>query len=98
MFGPFFRVGDSPEIIRQVKQTGELRGGVPRNIFQSDIPKVKAYEGQLPLTMTRGLAKPVARIRLEPSEISARLGIEFETAADDLDRLQAAVLRSGSGL
>jgi hypothetical protein len=53
---------------------------------------------QLPLTMTRGLAKPVARIRLEPSEISARLRIEFETAADDLDRLQAAVLQSSSGL
>jgi hypothetical protein len=29
-------------------QTGELRGGAPRNIFQSDIPKVKAYDGHLP--------------------------------------------------
>jgi hypothetical protein len=29
-------------------QTGQLRGSAPRNIFQSDIPKVKAFEGHLP--------------------------------------------------
>src|SRR5262249_45620975 len=58
----------------------------------------KPHIDQLPLTETRGLTKPVATIRLEPSDISTRLGIEFDTAADDLDRLQAAVLRSASGL
>ena len=53
---------------------------------------------QIPLhRMMRGLAKPIATIRLEPQDISSRSGIQFEPAADDLDELEAAVLRSKSG-
>jgi len=53
---------------------------------------------QLPLReMNRGLAKPIATLGLEPGEISDRIGIKFEAARDDLDELQAALVRSRSG-
>ena len=47
MFGPFYRT-DPPDIIRKVVASGEVWGASPRNYFQSDIPKVKAYAGHLP--------------------------------------------------
>lgn len=52
MFGPFYRVGDSPATVKKIMETGELRGRAPRNIFQSDVPKVKAYAGHLPRGVT----------------------------------------------
>jgi hypothetical protein len=48
MFGPYYRVGDPPDVVRKIIKSGELRGTPPRNIFQSDFPKVKAYSGHLP--------------------------------------------------
>jgi hypothetical protein len=48
MFGPFHRLTVSHDEVRNILQTGEIWGATPRNIFQSDIPKVKAYEGPLP--------------------------------------------------
>jgi len=48
MFGPYYRVGDSPRVIREIVKSGELHGRASRNIFQSDFPKVKAYAGHLP--------------------------------------------------
>lgn len=48
MFGPFYRVNDSPETIQKIKESGELWGKPPRGPFQSDFPKVKAYAGNLP--------------------------------------------------
>lgn len=48
MYGPFYRVGDSPEVVREILKSGELWGTPPRNIFRSNIPKVKAYRGELP--------------------------------------------------
>jgi len=53
---------------------------------------------QVALTeMKHGLAKPIATIRSGPSEISKKLGIAFEETEDDLDALQAAVIRTTSG-
>ena len=53
---------------------------------------------QIPLEqMDRGLACPVATLRLEPAEITNRSGLTFETAHDDLDELQAAVFRVATG-
>ena len=53
---------------------------------------------QIPLEqMERGLARPVATLRLEPAEITSRSGLTFETAHDDLDELQAAVFRIATG-
>jgi len=54
---------------------------------------------QVPLReMKRGLAKPIATIRLEPKDISKRLrGLRFESTEDDLDQLEAAIIRSNSG-
>jgi predicted nucleotide-binding protein len=53
---------------------------------------------QIPLgKMERGLARPIATLKLEPSEITRRLGVEFETTRDDLDELDAAVICSGTG-
>lgn len=53
---------------------------------------------QLPLDkMETGLASTIATTRVEPAEISRRLGIRFEPARDDLDSMQAALLRSPSG-
>jgi len=53
---------------------------------------------QLPLeAMQHGLAKPVARVRLSPFEISTRLGINFVSTQDDLDDLDAALIRTMSG-
>jgi hypothetical protein len=46
-YGPFHRLGDSAEAIDSIKSSGELRGNPPTNFFQSDIPKVKAYDGPL---------------------------------------------------
>jgi hypothetical protein len=34
--------------IRKIVASGEVWGASPRNYFQSDIPKVKAYAGHLP--------------------------------------------------
>jgi len=48
MHGPYYRVGDSPEVVRKILESGELWGSAPRNIFQSDFPKVKAFAGHLP--------------------------------------------------
>ena len=48
MYGPYYRVGDSPEVVRKILKSGELWGTSPRNIFRSNIPKVKAYRGELP--------------------------------------------------
>ena len=60
--------------------------------------RVPAPFGQLPLAeMEAGLARPIATTRIEPAEISRRLGIRFESAKDDLDELQAALIRSPSG-
>src|SRR5262245_49880249 len=47
-YGPFHRLVDLPDAIDKIIESGELRGGVPRNYFRSDIPKVKAYRGALP--------------------------------------------------
>lgn len=53
---------------------------------------------QIPLNqMERGLALPVATLRLEPAEITNRLGFKFETARDDLDDLEAAAFSGPSG-
>lgn len=47
-FGPFHRLTNSQEEVQKVLDSGEIWGRSPRNIFQSDIPKVKAYAGPLP--------------------------------------------------
>ena len=47
MFGPFHRLGDSQEVIRKIRESGELWGAAPRNSFQSAIAKVKGYAGPL---------------------------------------------------
>jgi hypothetical protein len=51
VFGPFYRT-DPPDIVRKVAASGEVWGSYPRNYFQSDIPKVKAYAGHLPEGMS----------------------------------------------
>jgi RHS repeat-associated protein len=48
VYGPFHRLGDSAEAVQSIRATGELRGNPPKNFFQSDIPKVQAYQGPLP--------------------------------------------------
>jgi hypothetical protein len=48
MFGPFHRLTDSLEEVNKILQSGEIWGMAPRNVFRSDIPKVKAYTGKLP--------------------------------------------------
>jgi hypothetical protein len=48
MFGPFHRLTDSADEVQKVLDSGELWGASPTNFFQSDIPKVKAYDGKLP--------------------------------------------------
>ena len=48
MYGPFHRLVDSPDEVRKILDSGEIWGTAPRNFFQSDIPKVKAYAGKLP--------------------------------------------------
>lgn len=53
---------------------------------------------QIPLKqMERGLALPIATLKLEPDQISERLGLRFDTARDELDELQAAVFSSKGG-
>src|SRR6267142_1333110 len=53
---------------------------------------------QIPLEqMERGLARPVATLKLEPGEIASRVGLRFEIAQDDLDELEAAVFRTDTG-
>ena len=48
MYGPFHRLIDSPDEDCKILQSEEIWGMAPKNIFQSDIPKVKAYDGKLP--------------------------------------------------
>jgi hypothetical protein len=45
----------------------------------------------------RGLAKPIALLRLEPAEISRHCGITFEPDRDDLDALFVAAIESPNG-
>ena len=53
---------------------------------------------QIPLEqMERGLVRPIATLRLEPAEITSRVGLKFEFAHDDLDELEAAVFRAPGG-
>jgi hypothetical protein len=47
--------------------------------------------------MERGLARPVATLKLEPTEITKRVGLTFETTKDDLDDVEAAVFRASTG-
>ena len=47
--------------------------------------------------MERGLARPVATLRLEPAQIAKRVGLTFESARDDLDDLEAAVFKASTG-
>ena len=44
----YHRLGDSPETVTKIQESAELWGRPPRNMFGSDIPKAKAYEGPLP--------------------------------------------------
>ena len=48
MYGPFHRLGDSAEVIRKIRDSGEIWGLPPRNYFRSEIARVKAYAGPLP--------------------------------------------------
>ena len=48
MFGPYYRVGDPPDVLRKIVESGELWGASPQHIFRSDTPKVKAFAGNLP--------------------------------------------------
>jgi RHS repeat-associated protein len=43
----YHRLGDSLDAVNKIYQTGELWGAPARNIYQSDIPKVKANWGPL---------------------------------------------------
>ena len=53
---------------------------------------------QVPLgKMEHGLARAVARLKLEPAEITNLVGLHFEKGKDDLDDLEAAVFRARSG-
>jgi hypothetical protein len=64
------------------------------------MPAVRSHPHieQIPLRkITRGLAKPIATIRLEPKDISKRFGITFESTKDDLDELEVALLQTDSG-
>ena len=45
----------------------------------------------------RGLAKSVAVLRMEPSELAQRFGISFEEHSDDLGALNAAVFETTGG-
>jgi hypothetical protein len=47
--------------------------------------------------MIRGLVQPIATIKWEPEDLTKRFGINFEEAEDDLDRLDVALLQTGSG-
>ncbi|MGB8353864.1 MAG: hypothetical protein WCD79_08270 [Chthoniobacteraceae bacterium] len=44
----------------------------------------------------RGLAKSIAVLALEPKDITKKTGIKFEITKDDLDYLDAALIRSSS--
>ena len=44
----FHRRNDPIENIEKIKESGELRGNPPTNVFASDIPKVQAFDGPLP--------------------------------------------------
>ena len=47
-YGPFHRLGGRPALLDKMQQTGEIWGRPARNVFASEIPKVKAYDGPLP--------------------------------------------------
>ncbi|ROU07110.1 RHS repeat-associated core domain-containing protein [Lysobacter enzymogenes] len=49
LFGPFHRLGDSVESIGSTSRSGELQGNPPTNFFQSNFPKVQAYDGPVPV-------------------------------------------------
>lgn len=48
MFGPYHYENHSADVIRKIVASGELWGKPPRNCFQSEFPKSKAYRGPLP--------------------------------------------------
>jgi hypothetical protein len=50
----YHRFGDSPEAIQAIMESGELHGTPPRGPFASNIPKVQAHEGPLPIDAKNG--------------------------------------------
>jgi hypothetical protein len=61
------------------------------------MPPTAEFVG-LPLeAMEHGLAKPIARIQLDPDQLSKRLGIRFVRSQDHLDDLDAALISTQSG-
>lgn len=44
----YHRLGDAPDLIETIRNSGELMGSVARNTHQSHILKVKAFMGPLP--------------------------------------------------
>jgi hypothetical protein len=48
--------------------------------------------------MEHGLARPIAVLAVEPPELTTKLGIQFESSKDDLDKLDAALLRLPNGM
>ncbi len=71
MYGPFHRFIDSPDEVRMILESKEIWGMAPRNLFQSDIPKVKAYDGKLPAE-ARGMRLSRNAARRRPSPASPR--------------------------
>ncbi len=78
-------MGDSPEIIQKILDSGELWGAPPRNIFQSNIPKVKAYRGELPdglqgIQFETEIPPDIGSVPHTPtwSGVPARAGVIFE--------------------
>jgi hypothetical protein len=50
----YHRFGDSPEAVLAIMESGELHGTPPRGPFASNIPKVQAHEGPLPMDAKNG--------------------------------------------
>lgn len=80
LFGPFHRLGDSPEAIKAIQETGELKGNPARNYMPSPFPKVKAYDGALPqgkqgFTFYTDAAPDVGHVPGQPTWMPTRPGV-----------------------
>jgi hypothetical protein len=91
----YHRLGDSPEIVEKIKESGELWGRPPRNTFASEIPKAKAYDGSLPsdakgIEFTTTVPPDVGSGPGKPTWSGARPGV---TTADDFAKIPVQVTK-----
>ena len=87
LYGPYYRIKSSSQTEEDMEkqlESKEIWGGVPRNIFSSDIPKVQAYSQKPQGKNVKGIAfwttvaPDIGGIPGQPTWSGEREGVKIE--------------------